>query len=207
MIGPTERDRMRKLLLVGCAALVLGGSAAAVSSQTPRNETFRMLELFGDVVGIVEQAYVVPVDDKKLIEAALQGMMSALDPHSNYLPPSGYDELQERTSGAYSGVGLTIQAEGGLVKVISPMDGGPAARAGVNAGDVISSIEGQSAAGLTVSQVSEKLRGAVGTTVQVIAIAVITSPATTFSPHIAGAIPVRMSKCPATDQPAISAMV
>ena len=71
MIGPTERDRMRKLLLVGCAALVLGGSAAAVSSQTPRNETFRMLELFGDVVGIVEQAYVVPVDNKKLIEAAL----------------------------------------------------------------------------------------------------------------------------------------
>ena len=126
-----------------------------------------MLALFGDVLGIVEQAYVVPVDDRKLIEAALQGMMGALDPHSNYLPPNGYDELQERTSGAYSGVGLTIQAEGGLVKVISPMDGGPAARAGVNAGDVISSIEGQSAAGLTVSQVSEKLRGAVGTTVRV----------------------------------------
>lgn len=126
-----------------------------------------MLALFGDVLGIVEQAYVVPVDDKKLIEAALQGMMGALDPHSNYLPPAGFDELQERTSGAYSGVGLTIQAEGGLVKVISPMDGGPAARAGVNAGDVISSIEGQSAAGLTVSQVSEKLRGAVGTSVQV----------------------------------------
>jgi carboxyl-terminal processing protease len=145
----------------------MGLGAATATGQTPRNEAFRMLALFGDVLGIVEQAYVVPVDDKKLIEAALQGMMGALDPHSNYLPPSGYDELQERTSGAYSGVGLTIQAEGGLVKVISPMDGGPAARAGVNAGDVISSIEGQSAAGLTVSQVSEKLRGAVGTTVQV----------------------------------------
>jgi len=159
---------MRKLLLVGAAAVTLIGlGAATATGQTPRNEAFRMLALFGDVLGIVEQAYVVPVDDKKLIEAALQGMMGALDPHSNYLPPSGYDELQERTSGAYSGVGLTIQAEGGLVKVISPMDGGPAARAGVNAGDVISSIEGQSAAGLTVSQVSEKLRGAVGTTVQV----------------------------------------
>ena len=80
MTGPTERDRMRKLLLVGCAALVLGGSAAAVSSQTPRNETFRMLELFGDVVGIVEQAYVVPVDNKKLIEAAMAGMMTARQP-------------------------------------------------------------------------------------------------------------------------------
>ena len=158
---------MRKLLLVGCAALVLGGSAAAVSSQTPRNETFRMLELFGDVVGIVEQAYVVPVDNKKLIEAALAGMMTALDPHSNYLPPSNYSELRERTEGQYSGVGLTISADGGMVKVISPMDDSPAAKAGVQAGDVISSIEGQNAAGLTVSQVSEKLRGAVGTSVKV----------------------------------------
>ena len=158
---------MRKLLLVGAAALALGGSAAAVASQTPRNETFRMLEMFGDVLGIVEQAYVVPVDNKKLIEAALQGMMTALDPHSNYLPPSNYDELRERTEGQYSGVGLTISADGGMVKVISPMDDSPAARAGVQAGDVISSIEGQNAAGLTVSQVSEKLRGAVGTSVKV----------------------------------------
>ena len=158
---------MRKLLLVGCAALVLGGSAAVATSQTPRNETFRMLELFGDVVGIVEQAYVVPVDNKKLIEAALAGMMTALDPHSNYLPPSNYDELRERTEGQYSGVGLTITSEGGLVKVISPMDESPAAKAGVQAGDVISSIEGQNASGLTVSQVSEKLRGSVGTSVRV----------------------------------------
>lgn len=159
---------MRKLLLIGAAAVTMVGvGAATAAGQTPRNEAFRMLGLFGDVLGIVEQAYVVPVDDKKLIEAALQGMMTALDPHSNYLPPDGYGDLQERTSGAYSGVGLTIQSEAGLVKVISPMDGGPAARAGVNAGDVISSIDGQNASGLTVSQVSEKLRGAVGTSVKV----------------------------------------
>ncbi|MEJ6789642.1 S41 family peptidase [Brevundimonas sp. BR2-1] len=159
---------MRKLLLIGAAAVAMVGvGAATAAGQTPRNEAFRMLGLFGDVLGIVEQAYVVPVDDKKLIEAALQGMMTALDPHSNYLPPDGYGDLQERTSGAYSGVGLTIQSEAGMVKVISPMDGGPAARAGVNAGDVISSIDGQNASGLTVSQVSEKLRGAVGTSVKV----------------------------------------
>jgi carboxyl-terminal processing protease len=158
---------MRKLLLIGCAALALGGSAAAVASQTPRNETFRMLQMFGDVLGIVEQAYVVPVDNKKLIEAALSGMMTALDPHSNYLPAKAFGDLRERTTGEYSGVGLTITAEGGLVKVISPMDGGPAARAGVQAGDVISSIDGQNASGLTVSQVSEKLRGAAGTSVKV----------------------------------------
>jgi carboxyl-terminal processing protease len=158
---------MRKLLLIGAAAVTMVGVSAAAAGQTPHNEAFRMLGLFGDVLGIVEQAYVVPVDDKKLIEAALQGMMTALDPHSNYLPPDGYGELQERTSGAYSGVGLTIQSEAGMVKVISPMDGGPAARAGVNAGDVISSIDGQNASGLTVSQVSEKLRGAIGTSVKV----------------------------------------
>ena len=158
---------MRKLLIVGAAVAALGLSGVTVASQTPRNETFRMLQLFGDVLAVVEQAYVVPVDNKKLIEAALAGMMTALDPHSNYLPPQGFEDLQERTSGEYSGVGLTITAEGGLVKVISPMDGSPAARAGVQAGDVISAIEGQNASGLTVTQVSEKLRGAMGTSVTV----------------------------------------
>jgi carboxyl-terminal processing protease len=158
---------MRRLLIAGAAAVALGLSAAAVASQTPRNETFRMLQLFGDTLAVIEQAYVVPVDNKKLIEAALAGMMTALDPHSNYLAPDGYGDLQERTSGEYSGVGLTITTEGGLVKVISPMDDGPAARAGVQAGDVISAIDGQNAAGLTVSEVSEKLRGAIGTSVDV----------------------------------------
>ena len=158
---------MRKLLLVGCAALVLGGSAAAVASQTPRNETFRMLELFGDVLGIVEQVYVVPVDNKKLIEAALSGMMTALDPHSNYMAPKAYGDLRERTEGQYSGVGLTISADGALIKVVSPMDESPSARAGVQAGDVISAINGQSTAGMTVSDVSDKLRGAAGTSVKV----------------------------------------
>ncbi len=158
---------MRRLLVAGAAVAALGLSAAAVASQTPRNETFRMLQLFGDTLAVIEQAYVVPVDNRKLIEAALAGMMTALDPHSNYLPPAGFDDLQERTSGEYSGVGLTITTEGGLVKVISPMDDGPAARAGVQAGDVISVIDGQNAAGLTVSEVSEKLRGAIGTSVSV----------------------------------------
>jgi len=157
---------MRKLLIAGCAAVALGGAAMAVA-QTPRNETFRMLELFGDVLSVVEQAYVVPVDNKKLIEAALGGMMTALDPHSSYLAPAGFGELRERTEGQYSGVGLTISAEAGLVKVISPMDNSPAGRAGVQPGDVISVIDGASAAGLSVSEVSDKLRGAPGTSVAV----------------------------------------
>ena len=158
---------MRKLLIAGGTVLALGLSGMTVASQTPRNETFRMLQLFGDTLAVVEQYYVVPVDNKKLIEAALAGMMTALDPHSNYLSPDGFGDLQERTTGEYSGVGLTISAEGGLVKVISPMDDSPAARAGVKAGDVISAIDGQNASGMTVSQVSDKLRGAMGTSVKV----------------------------------------
>lgn len=158
---------MRKLLIAGGTVLALGLSGMTVASQTPRNETFRMLQLFGDTLAVVEQYYVVPVDNKKLIEAALAGMMTALDPHSNYLSPDGFGDLQERTTGEYSGVGLTISAEGGLVKVISPMDDSPAARAGVKAGDIISAIDGQNASGLTVSQVSDKLRGAMGTSVKV----------------------------------------
>jgi carboxyl-terminal processing protease len=158
---------MRKALIAGCAALAIGAVAVTAVAQTPRNETFRMLELFGDVLAVVEQAYVVPVDNKKLIEAALGGMMTALDPHSSYLAPASFDDLRERTEGQYSGVGLTISSEAGLVKVISPMDGGPAARAGVQAGDVISIIDGASAAGLSVSDVSDKLKGAPGTEVSV----------------------------------------
>jgi carboxyl-terminal processing protease len=158
---------MRKLHIVGGAVLALGLSGMTVASQTPRNETFRMLQLFGDTLAVIEQYYVVPVDNKKLIEAALAGMMTALDPHSNYLSPDGYGDLQERTTGEYSGVGLTISAEGGVVKVISPMDDSPAGRAGVQAGDVISAVNGQNAAGLTVSEVSDKLRGATGTSVTV----------------------------------------
>ena len=159
---------MRKFLMIGAAAAtVVGLGAATTAGQTPRNEAFRLIGLFGDALATVERDYVVPVDDKKLIEAALQGMMGALDPHSSYLPFKDYGELRERTEGQYSGVGLTISSEGGLVKIISPMDGGPAARAGVQAGDVISAIEGQNSTGLTVSQVSEKLRGAAGTSIKV----------------------------------------
>ena len=158
---------MRKLLLAGAVAIALGGSAAAVAGQTPRNETFRLIGMFGDVLSVVESNYVVPVDNKKLIEAALQGMMQALDPHSSYMNMEGYGELRERTEGQYSGVGLTISADGGLIKVVSPMDDGPADKAGVQAGDVISAINGQNTTGMTVSDVSDKLRGAIGTTVTV----------------------------------------
>lgn len=161
---------MRKLALIGISALAIGASAAAVSQTrmgAQAAETYRMLELFGDVVSIVERGYVVETDPKKLIEAALDGMLQSLDPHSNYLNAEDYQRLNERSAGAYSGVGLEITSENGLIRVITPMDGGPALRAGVQAGDVITSINGQSTAGQTVAEVSEQLRGAAGESVVV----------------------------------------
>ena len=163
--------RIRKLALIGASALALVGVSAAAVSQTPLGaraaETYRMLELFGDVLTVVERTYVVETEPKMLIEAALDGMLNALDPHSNYLTAEDFQRLTERSTGAYSGVGLEITSENGLVRVISPMDGGPAARAGVQAGDIITAIDGESASGLTVAQVSEKLRGEAGETVTV----------------------------------------
>ncbi|HRH20369.1 MAG TPA: S41 family peptidase [Brevundimonas sp.] len=161
---------MRKLALFGISALAIGASAVAVGQTrigAQAAETYRMLELFGDVVSIVERGYVVETDPKKLIEAALDGMLSSLDPHSNYLNAEDLERLNERSSGAYSGVGLEITSENGLIRVITPMDGGPALRAGVEAGDVITAINGQSTAGLTVAEVSEQLRGAAGESVVV----------------------------------------
>lgn len=162
--------RMRKLALIGVSVLAIGASAAAVSQTrmgAQAAETYRMLELFGDVFGVVERAYVVETDPKELVEAALDGMLQSLDPHSNYLNAEDLARLNERSQGAYSGVGLEITSESGLVRVITPMDGGPAQRAGVQAGDVITAIDGQSAAGLSVADVSEQLRGPAGESVTV----------------------------------------
>ncbi|MBN8552106.1 MAG: S41 family peptidase [Caulobacterales bacterium] len=161
---------MRKLALFGISALAIGASATAVSQTrlgAQAAETYRMLELFGDVVSIVERGYVVETDPQELIEAALDGMLQSLDPHSNYLNAEDLARLNERSSGAYSGVGLEITSENGMIRVITPMDGGPALRAGVEAGDVITAINGQSTAGLTVAEVSEQLRGAAGESVVV----------------------------------------
>ncbi len=161
---------MRKFALIGVSVLAIGASAAAVSQTrvgAQAAETYRVLELFGDVVSVVERAYVVETDPQKLIEAALDGMLQSLDPHSNYLNAEDLERLNERSTGAYSGVGLEITSENGLVRVITPMDGGPAQRSGVEAGDVITAINGQSAAGLSVAEVSEQLRGPAGESVVV----------------------------------------
>ncbi|PHY13675.1 peptidase S41 [Caulobacter sp. B11] len=159
---------MRKYLLIGVSAFVLGaGTMAYVSpiaqaTSPSKARTYKMLELFGDVVATVENSYVSEVDDKKLIEAALDGMLTSLDPHSGYLSPESFDDMQDTTRGEYGGLGLEVTSEDGVVKVISPMDGTPAARAGVQAGDYITAVNSQSVLGLTVSEAVKQMRGAPG---------------------------------------------
>ena len=115
--------------------------------HAPTAETYKMLELFGDVLTTVKRDYVVPVSDKKLIQAAIDGMLTSLDPHSGYLDPSNFSDMQDTTRGDYGGLGLVIQGEDGAVKIVSPMDGSPAARVGLRAGDYITAIDGQSILG------------------------------------------------------------
>jgi len=159
---------MRKLLLIGISTFALGAAAMASADQLTRTkgqDTYKMLELFGDVLVKVKQQYVVPVDDKKLIQAAIDGMLTSLDPHSGYLDPSSFGDMREETRGQYGGLGLEVTTEEGAVKVISPMDGTPAARAGVMAGDFITAIDGNSIVGMNLTDAVKQMRGAVGTSI------------------------------------------
>src|SRR5580692_8867973 len=159
---------MRKSLLIAASAFVLGAGTMAYIGQAarattePKAENYHMLEVFGDVLTEVNQQYVTPVDDKKLIQSAMEGMLTSLDPHSDYLPPDAYVDLQDQTRGEYGGLGLEIQSEDGAVKVISPIDGTPAAKAGIKPGDFILAVDGQNILGMSVSDAVKEMRGKPG---------------------------------------------
>jgi len=154
-----------------CFALGAGGMAllnqAAIARTAPDADTYRMLELFGDVLSTVQDHYVVKVDDKKLIEAAIDGMLTSLDPHSGFLDLEGFDELRESSRGEYGGLGLEIIPEEGLIKVVTPMDGTPAARAGVKAGDYITAVNDESIVGLSSTEAVKLMRGPAGSRVKI----------------------------------------
>ena len=162
---------MKKYLLIGVSAFVLGAGSMAYVSQhanaaaPPKANTYRMLGLFGDVLDTVERQYVTPVDDTKLIHAALDGMLTSLDPHSGYLDPEGFDDMRDQTRGEYGGLGLEVTSEDGVVKVISPIDDTPAAKAGLKPGDYITAVNGDSVLGLSVSDAVKQMRGKPGETV------------------------------------------
>jgi len=160
---------MRKTLLIGVCAFGLGAGTMAYINQSAvasvpssRSDTFRLLEMFGDVLATVQSQYVTPVDDKKLIESAIDGMLTALDPHSGYLNTENYAEMRDQTRGAYGGLGLEVTSEDGVVKIISPMDDTPAARAKLQAGDYITAINNQSLIGLGLTAAVKQMRGKPG---------------------------------------------
>ena len=130
-------------------------------------ETFELLNLFGDIFERVRSDYVEPVKDSQLIESAINGMLTSLDPHSNYMNEKAFEDMQVNTKGEFGGLGIEVTMENGLVKVVSPIDDTPAYKAGVQAGDLISMIDGEQVMGLTLQEAVEKLRGLVGTSVKI----------------------------------------
>jgi carboxyl-terminal processing protease len=152
------------------AALVILSFKAGEAENAPRStpqqtqtETYRALNLFGDVFEQVRDNYVEPVDDKKLIEYALNGMLTSLDPHSGYMTAEETKSMSIQNRGEFGGLGIEVTMENNVVKVISPIDDTPAARAGVQAGDLIVEIDGKPVLGMSLNDAVDKMRGKVGT--------------------------------------------
>lgn len=135
----------------------LAGDAVAAASA----DTYRQLNLFGDVFERIRSDYVEQPDDSKLVESAINGMLTSLDPHSSYMSPKSFKDMQVQTRGEFGGLGIEVTMEDGLVKVVAPIDETPAARAGVRAGDIITQLDGDEVKGLSLNQAVDKMRGPV----------------------------------------------
>jgi carboxyl-terminal processing protease len=161
----TEWIMMTKRYIAGVAGvLCLLAPAVTLAASA---ETYRQLNLFGDVFERVRSDYVEEVSDADLIENAINGMLTSLDPHSKYLNPKSYLDMQVQTKGEFGGLGVEITMENGLVKVISPIDDTPASRAGIETGDLITQIDGEPVLGLSLEQAVEKMRGPVSTDITI----------------------------------------
>lgn len=153
---------MHLLRLTAVLAVVLSVSVPrAVLSQDDKSDTYQQLKLFGDVFERVRADYVEAVTDEELIEAAIRGMLTDLDPHSSFLNADSFRDMQVQTKGEFGGLGIEVTMENGLVKVVSPIDETPAFRAGVQAGDYITHLDGEAVLGLTLAEAVERMRGPV----------------------------------------------
>ncbi|MGR3573003.1 S41 family peptidase [Brevirhabdus sp.] len=160
---------MRKYVMAAVGGTLAGiivttQVAGPLIAQEAKSSTnvYEQLDLFGDIFERIRSQYVEPVDEKKLIEAAINGMLTSLDPHSSYLPPADFGDMQVQTRGEFGGLGIEVTQEEGFVKVVSPIDGTPAAEAGVEAGDFITHVDGESVLGLTLDEAVTMMRGPVG---------------------------------------------
>jgi carboxyl-terminal processing protease len=166
--------RKTSLILLGAAAgaaltlvttqprlMLVGASAKAAAA-----DTYRQLNLFGDVFERVRADYVEKPDDSKLIESAINGMLAGLDPHSSYMDPKSFRDMQVQTRGEFGGLGIEVTMEDGLIKVVAPIDDTPAQKAGVLANDLITKLDDEQVQGLTLNQAVEKMRGPVNTKIK-----------------------------------------
>jgi carboxyl-terminal processing protease len=156
-------------VVLGAAATVAAPQALSYMSPAAyaaAADTYRQLNLFGDVFDKIRNDYVEKPDEAKLIEAAINGMLASLDPHSSYMDAKAFKDMQVQTKGEFGGLGIEVTQEDGLVKVVTPIDDTPAAKAGVLSGDVITAIDDQSTQGLTLDQAVEKMRGAINSPVK-----------------------------------------
>ena len=156
---------MKKVALVALGAVAGFGIALSVLPQAKGASdmgAYQSLDLFSNAFERVRANYVRPVQDSELVDAAIQGMVSSLDPHSSYMDAKAYGDMQITTKGEFGGVGIEVTQEDGLIKVISPIDGTPAAKAGIKSGDRIAGIDGISIAGLPLNDAIDKMRGPAG---------------------------------------------
>jgi carboxyl-terminal processing protease len=160
---------MKKLLLFVTLTLSIIVIDTPINLQAAETEkvrqnidTYKLLNLFGDVFERVRTSYVTKISDKALIEAAITGMLTSLDPHSSYLAAKDYKDMRVQTRGKFGGLGIEVTMEGGLIKVVSPIDDTPAQRAGIKSGDLITHLNKERVQGLTLSQAVDKMRGKVG---------------------------------------------
>ncbi|HEV3158666.1 MAG TPA: S41 family peptidase [Xanthobacteraceae bacterium] len=149
------------LMITQPHALLAGSAARAAVS-----DTYRELNLFGDVFERVRADYVERPDDSKLVESAINGMLAGLDPHSSYMDPKSFRDMQVQTRGEFGGLGIEVTMEDGLVKVVAPIDDTPAAKAGVMANDIITHLDDEAVQGLTLNQAVDKMRGPVNTKIK-----------------------------------------
>ncbi|MBR6409215.1 MAG: S41 family peptidase [Alphaproteobacteria bacterium] len=159
---------LKKFLLLFMALTLISQGAFAAEKKNKKEDhtTYEMLNLFGEVMERTKAGYVEEVSDQKLIEQALNGMLSSLDPHSSYLDAESFNYMSEQTKGKFGGLGIEVTMDNGLVKVVSPIDDTPASKAGLKSGDYITHIDGETVIGLNLNEAVAKLRGKIGSKVK-----------------------------------------
>jgi len=164
-----DKAEMKKLIIVAAAGIISGAVATTqiagplLAQESQRSSSvYEQLDLFGDIFERIRAQYVEEVDEADLIEAAIDGMLTSLDPHSSYLSPDDAAQMRVQTRGEFGGLGIEVTQEEGFVKVVSPIDGTPADEAGMEAGDFITHVDGESVLGLTLDEAVDMMRGPVG---------------------------------------------